>query len=135
MLNILKILHVYPPYAGWEVNFLVEPFPQCTQYIYILIYIKIYINIFANSSITCFPGDTENRVTWENGDFFKIRTGMAALRSNQNPLFCYLLIIVPGPFDPLLQVTQISLERNIVLPGLKVVIEVFVVRRVLSQDQ
>ena len=26
MLNILKILHVYPHYSDWEVNFLVEPY-------------------------------------------------------------------------------------------------------------
>ena len=29
-----------PHYSGWEVNFLVKPFPQCTRYIYIPIYIK-----------------------------------------------------------------------------------------------
>ena len=40
MLNILKISHVYPHFSGWKVNFLVEPFPQCTRYIHILIYIK-----------------------------------------------------------------------------------------------
>ena len=54
MLNILKILHVYPHYSGWEVNFLVEPFPQCTCFICIFkclqtavyIYIYIYVCVF-----------------------------------------------------------------------------------------
>ena len=32
LLNILKILYLYY-YTGWKVNFLVEPFPQCTRYI------------------------------------------------------------------------------------------------------
>ena len=40
MVNLLKIWHVYPHYSGWEVNFVVETFPQCSRYIYILIYIK-----------------------------------------------------------------------------------------------
>ena len=43
MVNILKILHVYPHYSAGN---LVEPFPQCTWYNYILIYqgLKIFTN-------------------------------------------------------------------------------------------
>ena len=44
------IIHVYPHYSGWEVNFLMDvPFPQCTGYIYIDIYEGL--KIFANSCI------------------------------------------------------------------------------------
>ena len=40
VVNLLKILHDYPHYSSWEVHFLVEPFPQCTRYIYICWYIS-----------------------------------------------------------------------------------------------
>ena len=52
MLNIVKILHVYPHYSGWEVHFVVEPFPQIMHLIYL--YNDMYqgLKVFANCCIS-----------------------------------------------------------------------------------
>ena len=64
MLNILKILHVYPHYSGWEVNFLVETFPLHLIYLYTDIYQGL--KIFANTCI--YIGGVYNVPFWEMTD-------------------------------------------------------------------